>query len=424
MGVEAARRALQDAGSLQGLVFSTAQPAYLDKTNATAVHAALCLPDHVPAYDMNGSVRSAVGALRSAADSAAAGRPTLAVLSELRTGLSGSVDEAYSGDGSAAFVLGTENTLADIVAVASTSAEFLERWRAPEASHSQVWEERFGETAYVPLAEASVTEACKKAGITLEDVDHKLVVGLQGRANASVARTLGAAASDLGASVGNLGCAQPGIALADALDRAEPGDLILLVVLADGADALVLRATERLASYRALRPSLREQIAGNTMELDYAKFLTWRGYLRREPPRRPNPDRPAAPPAWRHEAWKFGFVGSRCTACETRHVPPVRVCVRCGATDEMTPERLADVPGRIATFTVDRLAYSLSPPAVVAVVDFDGGGRIQCELTDVDPDAVRIGDRVEMTFRRLLTADGVHNYFWKARPSHDTKDDK
>jgi len=23
---------------------------------------------------------------------------------------------------------------------------------------------------------------------------------------------------------------------------------------------------------------------------------------------------------------------------------------------------------------------------------------------------------VEMTFRRLFTADGIHNYFWKARP--------
>ncbi len=28
-----------------------------------------------------------------------------------------------------------------------------------------------------------------------------------------------------------------------------------------------------------------------------------------------------------------------------------------------------------------------------------------------------IGDRVEMTFRRLFTADGVHNYFWKAARS-------
>ena len=38
------------------------------------------------------------------------------------------------------------------------------------------------------------------------------------------------------------------------------------------------------------------------------------------------------------------------------------------------------------------------------------------ELTDVDAAEVRVGDVVEMTFRRLSTADGIHNYFWKARP--------
>ena len=28
-----------------------------------------------------------------------------------------------------------------------------------------------------------------------------------------------------------------------------------------------------------------------------------------------------------------------------------------------------------------------------------------------------IGDRVELTFHRLFTAEGVHNYFWNARPA-------
>lgn len=70
----------------------------------------------------------------------------------------------------------------------------------------------------------------------------------------------------------------------------------------------------------------------------------------------------------------------------------------------------------VATFTIDRLAYSPSPPIVFAVLDFDGGGRLPCELTDVAASDVQIGDRVEMTFRRLYTADGIHNYFWKARP--------
>jgi uncharacterized OB-fold protein len=50
------------------------------------------------------------------------------------------------------------------------------------------------------------------------------------------------------------------------------------------------------------------------------------------------------------------------------------------------------------------------------VVDFEKGGRINCQLTDVDPDAVAIGDELEMTFRKMYSADGVHNYFWKARP--------
>ena len=54
--------------------------------------------------------------------------------------------------------------------------------------------------------------------------------------------------------------------------------------------------------------------------------------------------------------------------------------------------------------------------SIAAVVDFDGGGRLNCELTDAKPNQVAIGDRVEMSFRRIVTASGVHNYFWKARP--------
>ena len=54
---------------------------------------------------------------------------------------------------------------------------------------------------------------------------------------------------------------------------------------------------------------------------------------------------------------------------------------------------MADVPATVVTFTVDRLAYSPSPPIVFAVVDFDGGGRFPVELTDVDPDALAIGSR-------------------------------
>jgi uncharacterized OB-fold protein len=159
-----------------------------------------------------------------------------------------------------------------------------------------------------------------------------------------------------------------------------------------------------------------DQIAAGGAPLPYPTFLTWRGQLRREPPRRPDPVRPTAPASHRGEAWKYAFSASRCLACGRRHLPPQRVCLECHAVDQMETERLADTPGTIVTYTLDRLAFSLHPPVVVAVVDFDGGGRFQCELTDVDPASVAIGQRVQMTFRRLFTAEGVHNYFWKAKP--------
>ena len=134
-----------------------------------------------------------------------------------------------------------------------------------------------------------------------------------------------------------------------------------------------------------------------------------------EPPRRPEPARVSASAAGRSEDWKFAFVGSRDRSTGALHLPPTRMSAG-GALDDMEPAPMADTEGTIVTFTIDKLAYSPSPPIVFAVVDFDGGGRFPVEMTDVDAADVQIGDRVEMTFRRLFTADGIHDYFWKARP--------
>ena len=162
--------------------------------------------------------------------------------------------------------------------------------------------------------------------------------------------------------------------------------------------------------------TVRDQVALADSNLLYTQFLTWRGLLDREPPRRPDPAAPAAPPSYRSRDWKFGLVAGRCLKCSTLAMPPHRVCLRCQGVDTMVDESLVDVPGHIVTFSIDRLAWTPSPPLVVAVIDFDGGGRFTCELTDTDGSDVAVGGRVEMTFRRVSTAGpGIHNYFWKAR---------
>jgi uncharacterized OB-fold protein len=201
------------------------------------------------------------------------------------------------------------------------------------------------------------------------------------------------------------------------LESAAAGDVVALVSAADGADVLLFRATDAVSAYLPTR-SLAAQVAAGG-PIPYGKFLAWKGVLPLEPPRRPEPQRVSATAAARNEDWKFGFVGSKEHDTGVVHVPPARVSRDGTHTDEMDPAPLADRQGTIATFTIDRLAYSPSPPIVFAVVDFDGGGRLPVELTDVDESEVAIGMRVEMTFRRLFTADGIANYFWKGRLVRD-----
>jgi hydroxymethylglutaryl-CoA synthase len=424
MAVEAARTALGADGlreRIGQLYLATATPAYLDKTNATAVHAALRLDEHVLAADMAGSVRSGTAALVGAARSTV---PTMAILSDLRTGLPGGVDETAGGDGAAAFVFGGHRAnapvIAELLAHDTVSDEVLERWRLPGAPAARVWEERFGEEVYVPLAAKALRAALEQAGLAVDAVDHLIVAGLHGRACAAVRRTAGvrpeAVAPDHAAAIGNAGTAQPGLLLADVLDRAAPGETIALLVIGDGASVLLLRATEALPEHRARRP-VAAQIAAGGPPMPYTTYLTWRGFLEREPPRRPDPEPPYAPPAHRRTGWKYAFTASRCEKCGTRQLPPDRVCASCHAVDAMVDEPMDHLTGTVATFTVDRLAHTPSPPMLVVVVDYDGGGRFRCQLTDAaEADAV-IGARVEMTFRRTVTASGIHNYFWKARPA-------
>jgi hydroxymethylglutaryl-CoA synthase len=421
MAVEASRAAVAAAPKEwrpDVLVFATTSPAYQDKTNATAVHAALRLSPSVAAYDFVGAVRSGTGALRFAHSSSMS---SLVVLADVRTGLAGGLDEANGGDGAVAFAFGDGPALVELLGQGSSTEEFLERWRTPGDLASSVWEERFGEIAYLPLAQAAVVDALKEAGIDVHEVDHLVVGGLHARAVRSLIASLGvrtdAVGDDLIATIGNTATAHAGLLLADVLDGATPGQTILFVQLADGADAMVMRTTDALPAYRDHRvTTVAQQVSAGRSGLAYTKFLRWRGSLTFEPPRRPDPDSPAAPPSLRNEAWKFGFTASQCESCGTRHLPPARVCHHCHAVDQMSEVCLANVPGTIRTYTIDHLAFSLSPPVVTAVVDFDGGGRINAEMADVDPGEVQIGQRVKMTFRRLYTApSGVHDYFWKAK---------
>jgi 3-hydroxy-3-methylglutaryl CoA synthase len=422
LGVAAALPAVRGREPAVGSVwFATTDPVYADKTNATAIHAALDLPPDIIAADLGASLRSGIAALLIAARDGG-----LAVLADRRGGPAGGADERDGADAAAAFLFGDQDPLAEIIGTASVTAEFIDRWRAPGAPDGAAWEERFGEQRYTELADQLLARlAGAGAGVELGDIQRFAVAGSNARAVRSVAKIVQQATGaqlegdGLAEAIGHAGAAQPGLALASLLDAASAGETLLLISLADGADALILQATEALATRRG--EPLRAQV-DRGVTIGYPQYLLWRERLAAERPRRPDPDRPSAPFAWRNRRYKLSMTGGRCGKCGAVQFPLPRVCYQCHAADDFEPVPASGQTGRIVTFTVDRLAYSPSPPLVSAIVALEHGGRLQCELTDVRG-PIQVGDEVVPTFRRGATVGGIRNYLWKARPVYLTTPD-
>src|SRR5213593_3523331 len=161
MGVEAARDALRSTSpSVQAVFFATTTPPYGEKLHAALVGAAARLPLEIRAADLTGSVRAGLGALLQASDSVGGGaKQALAVVADCRLGAPEGRAEQQNGDGAVAFLLGSENVIAEVEATASLTREFLDTWRAPDERFSHTWEERFALTqAYGPLL-GKVTQA-------------------------------------------------------------------------------------------------------------------------------------------------------------------------------------------------------------------------------------------------------------------------
>jgi hydroxymethylglutaryl-CoA synthase len=406
MAVAAAAAAIKGHPTPRSVYFATSSPAYADKTNATAIHSALGLPADAFAGDLCGTGRSAIAAWRLAAITGG-----VAVSADVRVGRPGSADEKRGGDGAAALLLGDGPAIAEVVATGSLTHEFLDRWRQPTSITGEQWEERFGAEHYAALIRNAFDRVLDDND--LAGVDH-VVLSCPNTAIVKRATTLVKGLKSVVTSpIGFAGASDAFIALCGVLDTAEAGETILVLSAVDGCDAVLLGTTAELTRRRQPHPLHQQRDVA--LSVPHLTYLSWRGLVEMEPPRRPEPDRPAAPPAARAEGWKFGLTGTRCEVCGFVHLPPVHVCRACGATDRMSQVPVAGLCGTVATYTVDHLAYSPSPPVVQAVIDVDGGGRCTLELADAEPDRLHVGARVGFTFRRLFTAGGVHDYFWKAR---------
>ena len=108
--------------------------------------------------------------------------------------------------------------------------------------------------------------------------------------------------------------------------------------------------------------------------------------------------------------------GAKCNSCGLIQYPTQRVCTRCHTKDSWETVRLSGQKGKVFTFSLDYVAPSVDVPLAITIINFDGGGRGLFMMTDRELEEVRCEAPVEMSFRKLRSSGGVHNYFWKAIP--------
>jgi 3-hydroxy-3-methylglutaryl CoA synthase len=427
MAVEAGRDALTgiDRTSVGSLSVASTTLPFADRLNAGIVKEALNLPDAVAAFDVTGSQKAGISALRAALE-AASGRkaPHLCLASEMRITCPTSELEMSSGDAAAGVLVGTGDVVARFIGAHSLTLDFLDHYRSAKQEYDYVFESRWiREEGHVGIGGRTLKEGLAEIGVDPATIDRFIVpISTKGVA-ASLAKAAGikseAVADTLDAGLGNSGAAHAVVMLVAALEQAAPGEKILVLGFGQGVDIIVFEATEALARLPARR-GVAGSLARKYVDQNYTRWLAHRGRLDLDKGIRAELDqKQPSTTLWRHRKGTLGLIGGRCTKTGTVQFPKSDISVNPNDRSQGTQEDypLAEVPARLMTFTADSLQYSPSPPVYYGMVDFEGGGRLIAEFADVFEEP-EVGADMQMVFR-IKAVDEVRSftkYFWKAAP--------
>jgi hydroxymethylglutaryl-CoA synthase len=407
---------------VDGVFFASTTLPYQEKQAATLVAAAAGLSREIRTADFSDSLRAGTIALRAAFDAVKSGTAENIVVAaaDCRMGEGKSQFEQLFGEGAAAIAMGRENVVAAMEGSYSLSSELIDLWRLEGDAFTRSWEERFVITeGYLKTMEKVISHIMEKHRLEPKDLSKVIYSGPDSRSHALLAKALGfdrsAQVQDpLYHLIGNTGTAALPIMVAAALEEANPGDLLLVANYGDGGDAILLRVTENIKSLQ--EDQRMKTLLGRKIPISYERYLNWRKLVPLHELFRPASPPPSITCLWRESRGVLAFHGSRCRHCGYPQYPPQRVCARCRTKDQFEDYTFSDKKGSISAYTIDYLTTNREAPAVVGVVDFEGGGRVMCEVTECEPSSMRIGMPVEMCFRKIGLRGGIQNYFWKARP--------
>ncbi|MBW2120031.1 MAG: OB-fold domain-containing protein, partial [Deltaproteobacteria bacterium] len=437
MAVEASRDCIKgmDKSVIDAHYLCSTTLPFADRSCSGIVKTALNLRDDILAEDFTNSLRSGTSALITAFDSVKGGekKNILVTASDKREARAAYFYEMWFGDGAASLLVGDTDVIAEYKGGYSVSYDFVDHFRGAGKNYDYMWEERWvRDEGYSKIIPEAVNGLFNKLSISMDDVDTFVFPCFFKAEHRKIAKNLGAApekvVDNMHEVCGETGSAHPFIMFMYALEKAKPGDRILLAGFGQGCDALYFQVTEnitRLSPRNGIRGSLNNKKTTD----NYAKFLKFRDLLQVEMGIRAEaPTQTAMTVLWRKRKMILGLVGGKCRECGTPQFPKMDICVNpdCKALKSQDDYEFSEVAAYVKTFTGDLLSISVDPPAIYGMIQFEGGGRFMADFTDCELGDVQVGQHVSMAFRRRYADKerGFTGYFWKAVPVPGTAPEK
>ena len=433
MAVEAGRDCLTgiDRSTVSGIYMASTSFPFQDRQNAGIVADALNLSTQIQTLDISSSQRAGSSALLTALQSVrSAEGPILISASEKRRTRAASPLELTTGDGAAAVLVGEGEPIARYIGGHTEAVDFVDHFRGEGEAFDYSWEERWvRDEGYMKIAPNAINKLLDKAGVSAQAINKFCFPVAMRRAAAGLARKIGiteeSVADNLQRNCGETGSAHSLVLLVHAIEQAKPGEKILVIGFGQGCDALLFEATEAV-EVAPDRLAISGHLARGRSENRYTRYLSFNNLLTMERGIRAEVDKQTGlSTLYRNKDMSQKLLGGKCSECGTCQFPRSKICVNpgCGAIDSQVEEPFADKPAKLNSYTADRLTYSADPPNYFGMVQFEGGGRMMSDLTDIDPEVeLEVGIAMRMVFRvkDYDTLRGFRRYFWKATPQNDT----
>jgi 3-hydroxy-3-methylglutaryl CoA synthase len=415
-----------DRNKVGGLYFATTTPPYRERQSAGIIANALDLRPDVRAADFSDSLKAGTHALLAACDAVKAGSEKNIVVcaSDCRLGRPGSSQEVIFGEGGAALMVGDSDVIATLEGSYTLTYDFGDQWRADGEKFNRMWEDRWvrdeGYTKFIPEV---INGLLKKYKLNIKDFAKVVIPCVYLREHQGITKALQLdekqVQKELLTTVGDTGTAHSLMMLVAALEDAKPGDKILVTSYGNGSDAMFFQVTEHIEKARNRR-GIKKHLASRKELANYERYLSFRDVIPMEAGFRGEVGPTRLSLAWRERRVILALGGCKCKHCGTPQYPYQRVCVnpKCGKIDEMEYYRFSDKKAKLFCYTSDVLAYSVSPPEMYGVLNFEGGGRYAFNITDCGMESLAVDMLLEMSFRRKYVDNvrGIHGYFWKAVP--------